>query len=125
MNEEIFWFFEGKPVELELYRAFEEKITERFGEVRIKVGKTQISFANRYNFAFVSLPLRKRKGWPEKCILVTFGLGYQKVSERIAIATEAYPNRWTHHVLVQAEEELDEELMGWVEEAYQFSLAKR
>ncbi|WP_343224108.1 hypothetical protein [Pseudoflavonifractor capillosus] len=34
---------------------------------------------------------------------------------------EPYPNRWTHHVLLTR---LDETVMGWVEEAYQFSMEK-
>lgn len=125
MNEDILWFFDGKSMELGLYQIFEEKVRARFGEVSVKVGKSRISFANRYNFAFVSLPIRKIKGSPERYILVTFGLGYEKKSERIAVATEPYPNRWTHHVIMQDVAELDEELMGWIAEAYQFSMAKR
>ena len=37
---------------------------------------------------------------------------------------EPYPNRWTHHVLVTREEELDGELLGWLEEAYEFARNK-
>ncbi len=43
---------------------------------------------------------------------------------RIALAVEPYPNRWTHHVLLTCLDDLDETVMGWVEEAYQFSMEK-
>lgn len=130
MNQDILLFFEKMPDALPLYEAFEKKvfaeIGEEFGGVHIKVQKTQISFSNRYNFAFVSLmPLRKKKDRPEAYIVVTFGLGHRKESPRIDVASEPYPNRWTHHVLISGEEEIDEELIGWVREAAAFSAGKR
>lgn len=75
---------------------------------------------------FVSLlPLRKKKERPEVYIVVTFGLGHQAISPRIDAASEPYPGRWTHHVLISEEKEIDEELMGWVKEAAAFSAGKR
>ena len=43
---------------------------------------------------------------------------------RVASCVEAYPGRWTHHVVVASEEELDDELMALIDEAYQFSMVK-
>lgn len=40
------------------------------------------------------------------------------------IATEPYPNRWTHHILISDTEEIDEELLGWIKEAADFSNSK-
>nr|WP_317401591.1 DUF5655 domain-containing protein [uncultured Gemmiger sp.] len=37
---------------------------------------------------------------------------------------EAYPGRWTHHVLIDRQEAIDEELMSWIQEAYAFSASK-
>ncbi|MEA4893270.1 MAG: DUF5655 domain-containing protein [Peptococcaceae bacterium] len=118
-------FFEGKPLELALYEAFAEKVLDAFPEAIVQVQKTQVAFSNRHHFAFVSLPVRRVKGWPEHCIIVTFGLFYRLKSPRISIAVEPYPNRWTHHVLVSDEDELDSELMNWISEAYAFSKSKR
>lgn len=39
----------------------------------------------------------------------------------IDAASEPYPNRWTHHVLVSDRNEIDDELMGWIKEAAAFS----
>ena len=71
-----------------------------------------------------SLPWRKVKGWPEEYLLVSFGLAYKKKSPRIVQAVEAYPNRWTHHVLLTRPEQVDDELMDWIGEAYRFAMVK-
>lgn len=118
-------FFDGKPQALFLYETFEEKLFSMLGDVTVKVQKTQIAFANRYNFAFVSfLPVRKAKDRPDTYIVVTFGLKHRVESPRIDGAVEPYPNRWTHHVLISQIEEIDEELMGWGKEAACFSEKK-
>ena len=94
--------------------------------MKIKVSKTQISFSNKRGFAFVSFnPCRSAKERPDVWMTVTFGLSYRKDSPRIDVATEPYPNRWTHHVMVGSEEEIDAELMGWIREAAEFSASKR
>ena len=56
---------------------------------------------------------------------VTFGLGYRKEASRIDVATEPYPGRWTHHVMVGTPDEIDGELMDWIQEAADFSAAKK
>ena len=69
--------------------------------------------------------MRKAGERPDIFIVVTFGLSYRKESPRIDAATEPYPNRWTHHMLISRTEEIDDELMGWIEEAAVFSAGKR
>lgn len=113
-------FFSGKPEELALYECFRSRLLAEVGETHIKVSKTQITFSGKYGFAFVSHPRRKK----EKGILVSFGLFHRQQSDRIQYASEPYPNRWTHHMLVQRQEEIDEELMGWLKEAYWFANTK-
>ena len=124
-GDELF-FFNEKPAALPLYEAFAQRLFAEIDNVNVKVQKTQITFSNRHNFAFVSfLPARKAKDRPETYITVTFGLRYKKESPRIDVASEPYPNRWTHHMLIAAEEEIDDELMGWIKEATEFSAGKR
>ena len=77
--------------------------------MKIKVAKTQITFANKRGFAFVSFnPCRRAKDRPAVWLTVTFGLGYRKESPRIDVATEAYPGRWTHHVMVKTKKSLSQ-----------------
>ena len=124
-SDELF-FFNEKPAALPLYEAFAQRIFAVIDTVTVKVQKTQISFSNKHNFAFVSfLPARKAKDRPKTYITVTFGLRYKKESPRIDAASEPYPNRWTHHMLISSEEEIDDELMGRIKEASEFSASKR
>lgn len=115
-------FFDRMPGMLPVYEVLRNQLLERHPEVSIRVSKTQISFQNRYIFAMVSF--QRSPGCPREHLLVSFGLGYRKQSERIAMAAEAAPNRWTHHVCVTRPEQLDGELTSWIEEAYQFCLVK-
>ncbi len=125
VTPDILLFFDGHMEALPLYEALEKKIFARIDGVKVKVQKTQITFSNRYGFAFVSfLPARPAKLRPNIYITVTFGLERRVNSPRIDQAVEPYPNRWTHHVLVSSVEELDEELMGWIAAAAEFSARK-
>ena len=125
MDDRVLQFFEQMPEALPLYVKFEKEVLSRVEDVCIKVQKTQITYTNRHVFACVSFAkVRKAKERPPVYIVITFGLACKKESPRIDIATEPYPNRWTHHVLVSRKEEIDEELLGWVEEAAAFSAAK-
>lgn len=110
---------------LPIYERLEERIRSEIGEVRIKVQKSQISFYNKHLFACASMMrVRKKKDCPLAYLVVTFGLGVRVASPRIDVATEPYPNRWTHHVLLAGPEEVDGELMGWLREAAAFALQK-
>ena len=122
MTSAELFFFNAKPEALPLYAAFAEQVLAAFPNVTVEVKKTQITFRERYGFAFVSL--RKMKGCPEVFIIVSFGLSHRLDSLRIHMAVEPYPNRWTHHVIVTDVKEIDEELMGWLTEAHDFALVK-
>ena len=119
-------FFREHPEALPIYERLENAIMTQIPDVIIKTAKTQITFASKRGFAFVSFnPCRKAKERPAIWLTVTFGLGYRKESTRIDGAAEAYPGRWTHHVMVGTPDEIDEELLGWIQEAADFSEAKR
>ena len=125
MNADILFFFNDHMDALPLYERLEGLILEQIPDAKIKASKTQISFSNKRGFAFVSFnPCRRTKDRPNVWMTVTFGLGYRKDSPRIDVATEPYPNRWTHHIMVGSVEEIDAELMGWLREAAEFSARK-
>lgn len=126
MNSDILFFFGEHMDALPIYQRLEDQIQARIPDVKIKVAKTQITFANKRGFAFVSFnPCRKAKDRPAVWMTVTFGLGCRKESPRIDVATEPYPGRWTHHVMVGSPDEIDGELLGWIQEAADFSAGKR
>lgn len=118
-------FFEGHPAALELYRVFEDLLYREFPCVNRRVQKTQITFYNRHVFACVSFARVKKKAeLPEGYLVVTIGLPAPLESPRIAVKTEPYPNRWTHHIVISRPEELDGELTGWIRASYDFAEAK-
>ena len=56
--------------------------------------------------------------------MITLGLPYSLDSTRVAVKTEPYPGRWTTHIVIGKKEDVDEELLGWLAEAYDFAAAK-
>ena len=58
-------------------------------------------------------------------MVVTLVLPAPLDSDRVAVRTEPYPGRWTHHIVVSKPEELDRELLSWISAAYDFAEAKR
>lgn len=124
MDERIFQLFGNWPNVLQLYETLEQRILEAFPQTKTKVGKTQVSFSERYGYAYAWPPTRKAKGWPEVYLGVSFGLPYRKEHPRIVVAVEPYPQRWTHHVLVTSPEDIDDELLDWIQESHDFSQVK-
>ena len=120
MDSDILFFFDGKPEELALYEALLAALANP-GEVKAEAHRTQISLRNRKVFACVSFlrPLRKAQ-LPEHYVTLTLGLPYPLVSPRIAAVTEAQKRRWTHHIVLSSPSELDDELLGWLREAWEF-----
>ena len=125
MTEDELLFFDRHPAALPLYEKLKEVILKDIPDTRIKVKKTQISFFTKHMFAAVSFaPVRPAKDRPDPFLTVTFSCFCRVSSPRIDAATEPYPNRWTHHVMIGSAEEADAELMGWLREAAELSLRK-
>ena len=122
---DVLFFFDGKPAELVLYETLFRHMEEVFPDASVKVQKSQISFYGRHLFGAVSLPVSRKKNWPEHCIVVTIGLSHPLESPRAAVSVEPYPGRWTNHVLVSEASQVDEELLEWLNEAWAFAESKR
>lgn len=125
MAADEFLFWNGYPNMLPVYEVLRERLTARYPEMTIRVSKTQISFYSRHMFAMASTSKKRRRDWPKEFVMVSFGLPGRVESPRVLAAVEAYPGRWTHHLAVTAAAEIDEELLGWIDEAYRFSESKR
>ncbi len=124
MHVDEILFFDKVPQLLPIYETLRNRLVEKYGDTEVKVSKTQISFRNKHIFAMVSLPLRRIKNTPKVYLFISFGLSYRLDSSRIFQAVEPYPNRLTHHVLIEHSDDVDAQLMGWLDAAYQFSMIK-
>lgn len=125
MSEEVLYFFSGHEGALPIYHALADQLTAMLPDLEIKVQQTQISFYNQRLFACVSfLPVRKKADRPENYLTITFGLNHLMESERIDAASEPYPKRFTHHMMVGKREDIDAELLSWLQEAAVFAAEK-
>ena len=116
-------FFAGRPQEEALGRAVTQQLLKELPGIAVQVQKSQITFRGRYGFAALSLP-RRAQDKAAHAVLLTLGLPVRLDSPRVAVATEPYPGRWTHHIPLASPQELDEELLGWVHAAYDFAESK-
>ena len=123
-NDEML-FFDALPAALPIYERFAARAAAELPAYQVRVQKTQITYSNRYVFACASfLKVRKAKERPNPYLVITVGLNRRLESPRVDAAVEPYPGRWTHHITVASPEEIDDELMAWVQEAYAFAAIK-
>lgn len=120
INKEVEAFFSGNPVTKALFMAVERKI-RAIGPAIITVGKTQISFATRTQFAWVWMPQPTDRKRPMHSLVLSFGCGRKIEHEQIVEAIEPYPGRWTHHVIIAEAADLTADVDDWLREAYRFS----
>lgn len=121
MREDILLYFGPDPAVLPLYEALAARLDELFPTSAVTVQKTQITFRDPHSYCVVSLPTRRRKGWPEHCLIVTFGLGTRLESPRVFQSVQPYPGRYTHHVPVAQAAQIDRELISWIILSHGFS----
>lgn len=125
MTPEVLFFFQDHLGALPIYEALEAQILAIAPDCTVKVQKTQITFKTRYGFAFVSFtPVRPAAKRPKDWLTLSFGLGHRLDDPRIDQASEPYPGRWTHHVMLGTPEEVDDTVVGWLQEAADFAARK-
>lgn len=118
-------FFGQHKAAYPLYELFCEKLLAEFPDTRVKVQKSQISYYNRHLYACVSfLKVRKKAELSDDYFVLTLGLPAPLESSRVTAKTEPYPGRWTTHFVISGPSDLDEELFGWVAQAYWFAQGK-
>ena len=92
-------FFAGKPVAWGLYEALKKELVWRYPEMEVRVAKTQLSFFDRLMFGCVSFTRVWRK----------------------AEMPAHFLTRWTHHIVLASPDEIDSELLAWIDRAHQFA----
>ena len=87
------------------------KEVQKFGVVRVDPKKTSIQLVNRTSFAGV---------YPRKSVIsLEIHLNHKVKNKRIQKAEQASANRYHHTVQVNSPAEVDEELLGWLKEAFE------
>ncbi len=119
-------FFAGHERAFPLYLSLHERLCAACPEAAVRVQKTQITYGCPRVFACVSFArVKRRSELPEEYLVLTLGLNQPLHTPRVAVKTEPYPGRWTHHIVLSREEELDAELMDCIAQAVAFARARR
>ena len=121
MRNAVIRFFAGEDETISLCLKLLCRLDEALDEYEIRPAKTQLSMYSGCMFGCLSHPRSQKQGK----VLVTFGLPAKVVSGRVQHAVEAAPGRWTHHVPISTESEIDDELIGWLAAAQAFAKAKK
>lgn len=109
--------FRNHPRSIACFRALEQAMLARHPEAVLRVQKTCASFLDPGPFCYIS-PGRTADG----SIIVTFGLDAPILDPRIIHLTEVRPNRWTHHVSIHSPEQIDDQLLAWIDWAHAFKI---
>lgn len=114
--EELFAEF---PKALKVTQLVQAHLDEVGGTaVRTAATKTQVSFAAQRRFAWVWVPQQATGSGPDDAF-VSFLLPRRVESSRVRDAVNARGDLWTHHVPVKSGKHVDDELKGWLAEAYE------
>ena len=92
---------------------YEKLIRElhQFGQLKIEPKKTSIHLGNRFGFTGVYT----RKNY----INLELHLNYRLESNRVSKVEQASANRFHHTIKLSSPEEVDDELLHWLKEAYE------
>ena len=112
-------FFAADEEMLALARALLLGALERWPDTAVVTQKTQVGLGGPRPFCAL-YPPRKAADRKAHALGLSLFLPYAPESPRIAAAAEPYPGRFTCHMVVGSEAELDEELWAWLTEARQF-----
>lgn len=111
-------FFERDPQARVILDVLARKILDRHPDTDVRTGKSQISFCGPRPYCWAWLPIREGiKGRPEHYLIVSFGLNREIRSPRLLDTAEPMPGRFTHHAIIGNPDELDGELLDWIEQA--------
>lgn len=110
-------FFEGHPDALAVYRSV-RSMAEAIGSIDVRVTRSQVAFRRRRGFAYLWLPGR----WlakPAAEVVLSIALGRRDESPRFKQVVQPARDVWMHHLEVRASGEIDDEVRGWLEEAFE------
>ncbi len=122
LDLDVLQFFDGHLSALPLFEAVDALLRAEFPTASRRVQKTQITYSGRHVFACLSFARVGRKAErPDPFLTLTLGLPEPPASPRVAVRTEVRPGRWTVHIVLGSEEDLDRELRAWLRAAWDFA----
>jgi Domain of unknown function (DUF5655) len=119
----------GQPVTLEQYFAESDERSralfnivrsaiESVGPAEMRVTKSQVAFRRRLTFAWTWMPGQYISGKVAPLVL-TIDLRRRDDSARWKQVVEPRPGLFTHHLEIRSAEQIDDEVLGWLREAWE------
>ena len=108
-------FFDGLPDGLALYNAVAQTVAD-IGEASIRVTKSQIAFRRRTSFALLWRPGQYISS--EVPAVLSIALPQEVVSDRFTSVVHPSPRIWLHHIELREAGQIDDEVRGWLTDAY-------
>lgn len=105
----------GSPLGLAVHRRVLELLGDR-GDVEVRVGRSAVAYRRRRGFAWLWLPGRYLTAPPAELVL-SISLGRHHPSPRFKEVVHPGGAHWMHHLEIRAEEDVDDEVAGWLREA--------
>jgi hypothetical protein len=110
-------FFSGYEESRRIFDALRAAI-ETLGTMEIRVAKSQVAFRRRKAFAWAWVPDRYLGGGHAPLVL-TLSFAERNPSPRWKQIVEPAPGRFTHHLELTSESEIDGEVRGWLQAAWE------
>lgn len=110
-------FFAGYPDSRRIYDAI-EGIARQLGSVEVRVTKSQVAFWRTHPFAWAWRPGQYLSGKRPPLVL-SVALRRKDPSKRWKEVVEPRPGRFMHHMELASEDLLDDEVLGWLQEAWE------
>ena len=109
-------YFEGHEGSRPIFDALQRAV-EDTGPADVRVSKSQVAFRRRTGFAFAWMP-DVYLGPGHAPLVLTVALRRRDPSPRWKQVVEPAPGRFTHHLELRSAEEIDDEVRGWLAEAW-------
>lgn len=107
--------FSGHPLGLQLYQAAAGAIRE-LGDIEQRATKSQVAFRARRGFAFVWRPGQYVHS--DVPAVLSIALPRRLQTPRIKSIAHVSDRVWMHHLELWAVEDIDDEVVGWLTEAF-------
>jgi hypothetical protein len=109
-------YFEGYEESKRLFEAI-FSVIQSIGPSGLRVTKSQVALCRTKAFAWAWIPEKylHRNSAP---LVLTLGFRHKDPSPRWKEIVEPKPGRFTHHLEIYSTDDIDEQVRGWLQEAW-------
>jgi len=109
-------YFGGNEESRAFFEAVRRAVLE-IGPAEVRPTKSQVAFRRRIAFAWTWMP-EQYLHRPAAPLVLTVDLRRRDDSPRWKQVVEPRPGRFTHHLEVNSTQDIDDEVRGWLREAW-------